>query len=163
MMAVWIKIKAAWQSLLTLESTPHQVALAFAIGVFVAFSPLLGIHTLLALLLGWIFRLNKVAILTGTLINNPITLVPICTASIWLGLRLIPDTVTWTVPIPWLASRLPQAVQPYLFAFIIGSLILGMGSAILAYVFIRLIRDRHASVWRSWFSNGFSRRFRGDS
>ena len=72
--------------LLTLDDPPERTALAFAIGVFIAFSPFLGLHTILATLIAFVFRFNKVAIYTGTFINNPlITLIPIIVASYAIG------------------------------------------------------------------------------
>src|SRR3712207_4743480 len=65
---------------------PERTALAFSVGVFIAFSPFLGLHTIVATALAFIFRFNKVAIYAGTYINNPfLTLVPIILASYAIG------------------------------------------------------------------------------
>lgn len=72
--------------LLAIDDPPERTALAFSIGIFIAFSPFLGLHTLLATFLALVFRFNKVAIYTGTFINNPfLTLVPIILASYAVG------------------------------------------------------------------------------
>jgi uncharacterized protein (DUF2062 family) len=72
--------------LLAIDDPPERTALAFAIGVFIAFSPFLGLHTIIATVLAVIFRFNKVAIYTGTFVNNPfLTLVPIIVASFAIG------------------------------------------------------------------------------
>ena len=58
----------------------------FLIGVFIAFSPFLGLHTIAATLISFLFRFNKIAIYAGTFLNNPfLTLVPIIVASYALG------------------------------------------------------------------------------
>ena len=73
--------RATFRRLLALDDPPERTALAFAIGVFIAFSPFLGLHTILATLIAFVFRFNKVAIYTGTFINNPfLTLIPIIIA-----------------------------------------------------------------------------------
>jgi uncharacterized protein (DUF2062 family) len=78
--------RATFRRLLALDDPPERTALAFSIGVFIAFSPFLGFHTILATLIAFLFRFNKVAIYTGTFINNPfLTLVPIIIASYALG------------------------------------------------------------------------------
>jgi uncharacterized protein (DUF2062 family) len=78
--------RTAFRRLLALDDPPERTALAFSVGVFIAFSPFLGLHTILATLLAFLFRLNKVAIYTGTFINNPfLTLVPIIVASYAIG------------------------------------------------------------------------------
>jgi uncharacterized protein (DUF2062 family) len=72
--------------LLALDDPPERTALAFSLGVFIAFSPFLGLHTILATLIAFLFRFNKVAVYTGTFINNPfLTLVPIIIASYAIG------------------------------------------------------------------------------
>lgn len=72
--------------LLAVDDPPERTALAFSVGVFIAFSPFLGLHPLMATALALIFRFNKIAIYTGTFLNNPfLTLVPIIAASYAVG------------------------------------------------------------------------------
>jgi uncharacterized protein (DUF2062 family) len=76
--------------LLAIDDPPERTALAFSIGVFIAFSPLLGLHTIIATLLAFLFRFNKLAIYTGTFVNNPfLTMVPIILASYAVGALLL--------------------------------------------------------------------------
>jgi uncharacterized protein (DUF2062 family) len=78
--------RATFRRLLALDDPPERTALAFAIGVFIAFSPFLGLHTILATLIAFLFRFNKIAIYSGTFINNPfLTLIPIIIASYAIG------------------------------------------------------------------------------
>jgi uncharacterized protein (DUF2062 family) len=79
-------LRAALRRLLALDDPPERTALAFSVGVFIAFSPFLGLHTVMATVLAFAFRFNKVAIFTGTFVNNPfLTLVPIILASYAVG------------------------------------------------------------------------------
>ena len=78
--------RAAFRRLLAIDDPPERTALAFSIGVFIAFSPFLGLHTIMATVVAFAFRFNKIAIYTGTFINNPIlTLVPIIIISYAVG------------------------------------------------------------------------------
>ena len=78
--------RAAFRRLLAVDDPPERTALAFSVGVFIAFSPLLGLHTIMATVAAFAFRFNKIAIYTGTFINNPfLTLVPIIVASYAVG------------------------------------------------------------------------------
>ncbi len=78
--------RATFRRLLALDDPPERTALAFSIGVFIAFSPFLGLHTILATLIAFLFRFNKLAVYSGTFINNPfLTLVPIIVASYAIG------------------------------------------------------------------------------
>jgi uncharacterized protein (DUF2062 family) len=62
-------LHATLAKLLHLKDPPRRTALAFAIGVFIAFSPFLGLHTPLAIIVAFAFNLNRVAVLTGAWIN----------------------------------------------------------------------------------------------
>ncbi|MCA1632580.1 MAG: DUF2062 domain-containing protein [Acidobacteria bacterium] len=82
--------RQAFRRLLAIDDSPERTALAFSVGVFIAFSPFLGLHTLLATVLAFAFRFNKLAIYTGTFVNNPfLTLVPIVLASYAVGAFLL--------------------------------------------------------------------------
>src|ERR1051325_11686500 len=79
-------LRSSFRRLLALDDPPERTALAFSVGVLIAFSPLLGLHTILATLLAFLFRFNKVAIYAGTFVNNPfLTLVPIVVTSYAVG------------------------------------------------------------------------------
>src|ERR671914_1144332 len=83
-------IRSTFRRLLAIDDPPERTALAFSIGVFIAFSPFLGLHTIMATALAFLFRFNKIAIYTGTFINNPfLTLVPIIIASYAVGAFLM--------------------------------------------------------------------------
>src|ERR1041384_7378134 len=78
--------RAPFRRLLAIDDPPGRTALAFSIGFFIAFSPFLGLHTIAATAIAFLFRFNKIAIYTGTFINNPfLTLVPIIIASYAVG------------------------------------------------------------------------------
>jgi uncharacterized protein (DUF2062 family) len=82
--------RSSFRRLLALDDPPERTALAFSKGVFIAFSPLLGLHTILATLVAFLFRFNKIAVYTGTFLNNPfITLVPIIISSYAIGAFLL--------------------------------------------------------------------------
>src|SRR4029450_11182615 len=83
-------LRAAFRRLLAIDDPPERTALAFSIGVFIAFSPFLGLHTIIATAIAFAFRFNKIAIYTGTFLNNPfLTLVPIIIASYGVGALLL--------------------------------------------------------------------------
>lgn len=82
--------RAAFRRLLAIDDPPERTALAFSIGIFIAFCPFLGLHTIMATIVAFVFRFNKVAIYAGTFINNPLlTLVPIIIGSYAVGAFLL--------------------------------------------------------------------------
>jgi uncharacterized protein len=82
-------LKSLIQRLLHIEDTPERTALAFAIGVFLGFSPFLGFHTLLGLALAFLFRLNRIAVLLGVWSNTPWFLLPFYTFATWVGMAVV--------------------------------------------------------------------------
>ncbi len=68
-----------------LPDTPHRIALGFACGVFVSFTPIFGFHFVLAALFAWITRGNILAALMGTFVGNPLTFPLIATVSLETG------------------------------------------------------------------------------
>jgi len=126
--------RAKIREALHLGETPQRTAVAFAIGVFIAFTPTYGLHCASAIFLAWAFRLNFPALLVGTLINNPWTVVPILGATMWTGFFLlrmpeVPD-VSWE---QLSLVTLYESVLPFILPFTLGALTLSVLGALLAY------------------------------
>lgn len=68
-----------------LPDSPHKIARGIFAGIFVTFTPLFGLHFVLAVLLARIMRGNIVAALLATLLGNPLTYVPIGVVSLKIG------------------------------------------------------------------------------
>ncbi|KEC55442.1 DUF2062 domain-containing protein [Bartonella koehlerae] len=71
--------------ILRISATPHKVALGFAIGIFLACSPLFGMHIVLAIFFSWILRANFAAAIIGTIFSNPLTFLLIVVADYKVG------------------------------------------------------------------------------
>jgi uncharacterized protein len=136
------------QILLQVEGSPSRVAAAFGLGVFIAFFPLLGIHTGLALLLAIVLRLNRVAILVGAWINNPWTLAPMYSAGTLLGCVLLgvtpesPIDVNWHLKGKAFYVALAHTLRPLVWPFVVGNLVLGTLCGIVAFLLVRTILAR---------------------
>ncbi|MEK6205725.1 MAG: DUF2062 domain-containing protein, partial [Amylibacter sp.] len=72
-----------------LPDTSHKIALGAAIGIFVSFSPILGVHMAMALILVFIVRANLVASFITTMVGNPITYPFIAAVSLGLGRTIL--------------------------------------------------------------------------
>ena len=88
-MATIPSFRSLLKQVLHLREPPQRTALAFAIGVFIAFSPVYGLHTVMVLFCTWALGLNFLALMVGAFLNNPWTLVPILGASYWVGALLL--------------------------------------------------------------------------
>jgi hypothetical protein len=151
MMALW----RAFQAILHVEDTPHRIALAFAVGVWIAFFPIWGIHTALALGVAFLLRLSRAAMLVGAWVNNPWTMGPLYTAGTLLGCVLMRVPTQGLASLDWglgwreFFRALVETLRPYLWPFVLGNLALGTLAALLAYVALRVTleaRRRPATV-----------------
>jgi uncharacterized protein (DUF2062 family) len=141
------RLQRALNILLHIQDTPHRIALSFAIGVSIAFNPLLGLHTLLALLVAFALRLSRVAMLLGAFINNPWTIAPLYMAGTIVGCALLGVPSVGLSQIDWSldASALWDALSPFLWPFVIGNLVLGALCALPAYFLMRRYLERRAA------------------
>jgi uncharacterized protein (DUF2062 family) len=138
--------------LLALDDTPERIARAFALGVFLAFSPLLGLHAFLGITLSFLFGLNRLAMLMGLIINNPWTLVPIYAAGTYLGGLLVGFPSAHSLPnFEWRALWssgfwLQLAGQWHMLKpMVIGSFILSILVSIFSYIVaLCVLRQRRA-------------------
>lgn len=67
--------------LVRLPGTPHNIASGFACGAAISFTPFVGFHIVLSMLLAWLLRGHLIAAVVGTVVGNP-----------------------WTFPFIWLAT-----------------------------------------------------------
>lgn len=128
-------IRERIRALMKLDDPPHKLALAFALGIFVAFSPTIGLHIILCIFLAWAFRLNKLVMFTAAFINNPWTIVPLYGFCIWFGIKITGDDLA-SPHIEWNNLSISNAyfiLKPYLWPYIAGTLVVGTIAAVVSY------------------------------
>jgi uncharacterized protein len=76
-------------TLLHVADTPERTTAAFAVGVFFGFSPFLGFHTVLAIVVAFLFDLNRVAALLGVYSNLPWIIAPYYAIVTVIGAKII--------------------------------------------------------------------------
>ena len=136
------------KQVLHLRESPQRTALAFAIGVFICFSPAYGLHTAMVFFFAWALGLNFLALFAGALLNNPWTVVPILGATYWVGALLLGrsdnPSFNWQ---DMSFSAIYEQVMPYAMPFFLGGMVLSLlGAALaypLAYFFVAKYRRAH--------------------
>ena len=83
------------------DSPPEIVAASFALGVAISFTPLIGLHWIIALTLAFVLKLNKVDILLGTLVVNPLTLPAVGAVALPIGRFLLQARREAIAHLPW--------------------------------------------------------------
>ena len=153
------------EKLLHIHDSPERTAAAFALGIGLGFSPFLGLHTVIGLLLAFTLNLNRVAVLVGVYLHLPWFMPAYYTATTafgaWLtGTHMPPGfvhqflnqiEVSWRLPYwretfyGWGAAvrLLRPLLIPYLLGGTIVGTIMGIASYPLSLSFIRARRRHH--------------------
>lgn len=135
--------------LLGYESSINTLTLSFCMGNYIAFSPYIGLHTIMIFVFTWFFRLNlAVTFAVAYLINNPFTMVPVYLSDYlvgywllysFLGLDMQAINPLWLTKLNlWLQSAVGFNM-PCLWAFLIGGNLLGIVSSVILYPIMKYI------------------------
>lgn len=143
-------IRQQLTQVLHLRETPHRTALAFSLGVFIAFAPHYFFHTASVVFCAWAFRLNFLALFLGSFINNPWTLVPILAASLYTGLLLVGKSSSTTIEWDQLnVDNMFDILSPYLIPFFVGACALSIVGSLMAYPIMRWVITRYRKLKNS--------------
>ena len=147
-----------FKSIFQVKDTPHRIAIAFAVGVFMGISPFLGLHYIGAFFIAWLFKLNKLVAMVGVSVNNPWTIVPISTFSVWLGAKLIgikqvlPEVDWQNISLVNIMGKfsdlqkfidLVKQLWPFLASFFVGSFLICTVSAVAGYFVIQILIKKY--------------------
>lgn len=142
--------KSLFRKFLDLDDQPAKIAFSFAIGVFIAFSPLLGTHLIMVFLIILFFRVTKIAILTGALINNPWTIVPMYTAGTFLGFMILGQPLN---EFPKFAISDFSSFRIFfdkfkiiLYPYLIGCTVLGLAAAVIGFFIVKYIFQKRQAL-----------------
>ena len=141
-------IRSLLKQVLHLRESPQRTALAFAIGVFIGFSPAYGLHTVMVFFCAWALGLNFLALIAGAYLNNPWTVVPILGATYWVGALLLGRSDSPSFDWKDVSfGAIYEQVMPYAVPFVLGGFVLSLlGAALaypLAYYFVAKYRQSH--------------------
>lgn len=114
-------------------------------GVFIAFSPFLGLHTVMAIVAAFVFRLSRVAVLAGAWINFW-ALAPSYILGTLLGALLLGVDAGDLQSIDWDQGlgALRTSLRPLLWPILVGNTVLALACGLAAYRLARLFLERRA-------------------
>ena len=140
------KIRAKLAEAFAGDADEKSLAAGFAVGVFFSFTPLVSLHTVLALLVAIIFRVSKVAAAAGVWVNNPYTMPFVFYGCFRLGELLLGTRVPAPVFENLTLSTLLRAAKPFAAPLFLGTTIVGLAAAAVAYVVVYRIAVRVKSA-----------------
>ena len=143
------------RSMRLIDASPEAIAVSFGVGVFIGFTPLVGLHTVIALVAAQVFRLRSVPAVTGVFVSNPVSFVPIYTFCLWVGALVMGVDVTDVlISIKWKQMSfmtMAEELGALLVPFFVGTTAMGLLGGFVGYVALReyLARDRSREEQRS--------------
>jgi uncharacterized protein len=137
------EIIAALVKALKEHHDPHGVALGVAIGSFIGILPLYGLHTILCVIaLFLIPRANKLAILLGSNVSLPPTVLAITWTAYDIGRILLVNKHYPPISWEYLKSFKISKISEFYHPLFVGSVVLGLLVAAVLYLITWVIADR---------------------
>lgn len=133
-MKYFTKLKQKIMELLKKGLTPDEIARGLAAGVFIAFIPFFGTHTITAIGTAQILRLNTLIVILGTQISNPLSFPFQIFLSAEIGNLLLKGHF-----IELTFSERANLLAHYLPPILLGSLVLSIVGAAVSFFFVRLL------------------------
>lgn len=129
-------IRKAYDRFLRIRGNPNEIALGLATGIMIGLTPLLGLHTIIALFIAALFKWNKISAVVGVYISNPFTAPFIYPATYYIGAQIAGNGNTFTLPqgegvIGFL--KILHNAPDIFWKMCLGGFILGLPLSILGY------------------------------
>ena len=157
----WSRQKKYWLvRLKKLRGSPNSIAIGFACGVGVSFTPFVGAHLVLAMFFAWCLRGNIIAAALGTAFGNPWTFPFIWLSVLYTGKKLLGEGFDGIVDVDFksLFSKAFEAlinfdfedflfdIWPIFYPMIIGAVPYMIIFGMLTYLLVKnvLVRSKHA-------------------
>ena len=106
-----------------------SIAKGAAIGAFLGFSPLFGLHIPISILLCYVFRASITTGILATFVSNPITIAGLAWVQVKLGKSLLPGLTVASMQNVGMAGYFAEYGKP----FLLGSCITSIAGGLLAY------------------------------
>jgi len=129
-------IRKVYERFIRIRGNPREVALGFALGVFVGMTPTMGVQTPIAIFFAALCGWSKLSAAVGVWISNPLTAPVIYGVTYITGAKMMHLAPVFNLPLSpsWntlkaLLLKAPQALG----AMTVGGIVIGLPLAVLAY------------------------------
>ncbi len=125
-----------------LDDTPEKLAFSFAVGVYVSVSPFLGIHTIIIIIISFLFGLNKVSAIAGSWVNLPWTIPIVYYSEFKIGEFFLNRHIHFDMK-PFTMEHYLRSGSEVFLAIFIGSVIEGIFFGIIFYFLLKYLIVLH--------------------
>lgn len=124
-----------------IKTTPHEIALGFAIGTFISILPTPGLNLAIAFLIIFLYKkISKISLLGSIFFWNPFTLTPIYILSFKIG-----NFILGSSPVEKFKIILLNNAYNFTKRYLVGNFILAASISLITYVFIYFIAKMYKS------------------
>jgi len=123
------KIKTMIKTFLGKGLSPAEIAFGVSLGNFVGILPFLGLHTIMALGLAYLLRLNMGVVFLGTQISNPLSFPFILFISAQIGSLVLYGSFLDLK----FSGDVMMFIRQYIYPTLIGSIVLGLAIGLVTY------------------------------
>ncbi len=146
---------------LHVDDTPHRIALGLAIGIFITWTPTMGLQMILTVMLASLMRANKFVGVPFVWISNPVTAVPLYGFNYLVGTWVLPggnysvseftESLSKAVFIGggWMdkIGAWWQATYDFFLPLWVGSIVVALILAVPTYVVTRWAVVKYRKIW----------------
>ncbi len=128
-----------YERFLKIRGHPREIALGFALGLFVGMTPFMGLHTAIAVPLAALFKWNKISTAISVWITNAVTAPIIYSITYVVGARILGVKRAFGMTDANSFSALYKLIlktPEIAWAMTVGGIILGLPLAIIGYYFV---------------------------
>lgn len=126
---------ARWRELIHDSEQPGRTAVGFSLGALLGATPVLGLHTWMAVASAVALRLPPLAVVLGSNLSNPITFIPLTLLEVRVGAALLGK------PFHALPEQFDvSSIGDYLLEAWVGWLVVGTAMAIGSFSLVRVVQ-----------------------
>lgn len=135
----WVTpFRKAYYRFLKIRGNPKEIALGFALGLFVGMTPFMGLHTAIAVPLAALFKWNKFSAALAVWISNPLSAPVIYGISYYVGEKVLFIKNGYQLPAEFSLDALIYTLQkaPGIIGILtVGGIVAGLPLAVIGYYF----------------------------
>jgi uncharacterized protein (DUF2062 family) len=150
-------LKRVYRRFLKIRGTSREIALGLALGLFIGFSPTMGIQMVVGVFIASLLKWSKIATAIGVQVTNPITAPFIYSLTYSLGAKLTGLTKPLKLSAQMTLESLFSLIQqtPRIFgALTLGGVVIGLPVAILVYFVAYTMLDRYQDKLKAGIQTG---------
>jgi uncharacterized protein (DUF2062 family) len=144
MKTILLYFKEKYSRLMNIHGEPKPVALGYALGTFLAASPLMGIHCILAVSLAGALKWNRLAAGIGAFNSNLLTAPMLYCTTYFIGAKIL--GLKEVLIIPSKPVEMLSKGSDVIMALMLGGIILGVPLAVCGYYFSFFMVKRYRLI-----------------